>query len=133
MNGDQTIKDDLPNEDGIPNHRPDPNKPAVDNHHMLTGSDKNGRLYSAQSTCNDWTSTDRSARNPMAGLSWPRFNFPFAPGMDIDWGVHWITGHVCPGCLPGVDIHGSGGPKMGDVTVGAGGGYGGFYCFALNP
>jgi hypothetical protein len=38
------------------------------------------------------------------------------------------------GCAPGIDIDGkslAGNP--GDTFIGSGGGYGGFYCFALNP
>ncbi|MGD9201627.1 MAG: carboxypeptidase-like regulatory domain-containing protein [Chitinispirillia bacterium] len=127
LNGDPTIKNDLPNEDGIPNHRPDPNKSEEDNHHMLTGSGKNGRLYSANSTCKDWTSKSRNDGRPMSGFSWPRRMGGSGSSS------HWISGFTCPGCEPGVDIHNFGGPKKGDVTVGGGGGYGGFYCFALNP
>ena len=36
---DPAIVDDLPNEDGVPNHQPDPNQEEVDNHDFLTGSD----------------------------------------------------------------------------------------------
>lgn len=33
----------------------------------------------------------------------------------------------------GANIDSMGGPEPGDYTVGAGGGYGGIYCFALIP
>jgi hypothetical protein len=55
LGGDATIRDDFPNEDGVPNHQPDPTQPEVDNHDMLTGSDEYGQLYSASGTCRDWT------------------------------------------------------------------------------
>src|SRR5690606_20699813 len=62
-NGDPTIQLDLPNEWGIPNHRPDPTKAAEDNHHMITGSGTDGKLLSATSTCKDWTTSDGSSAN----------------------------------------------------------------------
>jgi hypothetical protein len=40
-----TIRDDFPNEDGVPNHAPDPTQGQVDNHDMLTGSSAQGKLY----------------------------------------------------------------------------------------
>ncbi|MFC1609432.1 hypothetical protein ACFL6C_00605 [Myxococcota bacterium] len=128
QNGDPTIRDDLPNEDGIPNHRPDPTQPEVDNHHMLTGSDENGELESSSATCQDWTTADGSSANgrPSCGFAWPR-------GGGGGGGGHWMTSYAAPGCAPGVDIGGGGGPPPGDDTVGGGGGYGGFYCFALVP
>ena len=49
-NADPEIKNDLPNEDGIPNHQPDPAKPAVDNHLTVTGSDYIGMLYIGRTT-----------------------------------------------------------------------------------
>jgi hypothetical protein len=127
-NGDPAIKNDLPNEDGIPNHRPDPTQPQVDNHHMITGSDKDGKLYRGNSTCKDWTVSDGSPENgrPRSGFSWPR-------RMGGRSGSHWLTGYNAPGCKAGVDIHGSGPAPRGSVIIGGGGGYGGFYCFALNP
>jgi hypothetical protein len=53
---DTTIAHDLPNEDGIPNQKPDPDRPSVDNHDVLTGTNSKGELYSATATCLDWTS-----------------------------------------------------------------------------
>ena len=128
QNGDPAIQNDLPNENGIPNHQPDPNQDQVDNHHMLTGSDENGALESNSATCNDWTTSDGSSANgrPTCGFAWPR-------GGGFGGGSNWMTSFNAPGCAAGVDIHGSGGPNQGDVSVGGGGGYGGFYCFALNP
>ncbi|MES1179066.1 MAG: hypothetical protein ABUL62_32425 [Myxococcales bacterium] len=37
------------------------------------------------------------------------------------------------GCKAGSNLVETGGPAANAVTVGSGGGYGGFYCFALSP
>jgi hypothetical protein len=47
-------------------------------------------------------------------------------------GVAWIDAHTVPGCAPGVQLEQVGGGE-GTDTVGGGGGYGGIYCFALEP
>ncbi len=47
-------------------------------------------------------------------------------------GVAWINAHTVPGCAPGVQLEQVGGGQDTD-TVGGGGGYGGIYCFALEP
>jgi hypothetical protein len=109
----------------------------VDNHDVLTGSDRSGRLFDdgeggATATCEDWTSNMRRGRpgGPMAtggqvpvGHSWPRSNAE---------GRHWISEHTVNGCEPGVAIEGGTAAPRDDFRVGAAGGYGGFYCFALN-
>ncbi|MBK9033435.1 MAG: hypothetical protein IPL61_19570 [Myxococcales bacterium] len=46
-------------------------------------------------------------------------------------GMNWITAHRVRGCAPGVNLV-QNGPGTGD-TVGAGGGWGAIYCFALAP
>lgn len=111
--------------------------PDIDNHDVLTGSDRAGRLYDdgeggAIATCEDWTSKSRQGRSggPMAtggqvpvGHSWPRSNSE---------GRHWISEHTVNGCEPGIDVNGGTAAPRGDFRVGAAGGYGGFYCFALN-
>jgi len=140
------IKDDLPNEDGVPNHRPDPNQPIVDNHMMVTGSDTKGVYYVASSgggggggfvqpggqtsenpTCNDWTSTTAKSR-PRAGLAWPQ-SFGGMGGAK-----NWLSVFDVSGCEAGIDLDEK---TMGGLpnvyTIGNGGGYGGFYCFALVP
>jgi hypothetical protein len=131
-NADAAIKNDLPNEDGVPNHRPDPNKAQVDNHMFVTGSDKTGKLYtqvssgSSNATCDDWTSKTSTTSKPRCGLSWPQ---AMGGGMK-----NWISQMNGAGCLPGLDLTDesrSGTPGV--YTIGNGGGYGGFYCFALNP
>lgn len=79
-NADPTIEDDLPNEDGVPNHQPDPTMPEVDNHHILTGSGDDGQLFSSSATCQDWTSAATNVGKPRVGLSWPREGGPGGPG-----------------------------------------------------
>lgn len=110
---------------------------SVDNHDVLTGSDRYGRLFDdgeggVVATCEDWTSSTRRGRPGRAtgtggqvpvGHSWPRSNAE---------GRHWISEHTVNGCEPGVDVNGGTSAPTGDFRVGAAGGYGGFYCFALN-
>lgn len=129
QNGDPTIRNDLPNEDGVPNHRPDPSVPAVDNHHMVTGSTTSGILKGPTDTCKDWTTSNGSAENgtPSCGFAWPRMP------SNLTSGAHWMSTYDAPGCAAGVDINGSGGAPPGSIIIGGGGGYGGFYCYALNP
>ncbi|MBN1654924.1 MAG: hypothetical protein JXA30_14235 [Deltaproteobacteria bacterium] len=118
-NADRLIARDLPNEYGIPNHAPDGTQ--VDNHDTLTGSNAQGRnIGSASGTCNDWTSSESSGK-PQIGHSWPG-----GPS------EHWIAAHTAPGCAPGVNISNRGGGG-GGACVGCSGGYGGIYCFALQP
>ncbi|WP_437527462.1 hypothetical protein WME79_42845 [Sorangium sp. So ce726] len=147
---DEAIIDDFPNEDGVPNHQPDPSQPEVDNHDMLTGTNDKGQLYSATATCKDWTakSGDTSEGRPRVGHSWPR-NFGGGggssgsgggprpgggggPGGDINM-ANWMSSLDEAGCAPGINLLEQGGPLPNTVTVGSGGGYGGFYCFALTP
>lgn len=115
---DTAIKNDLPNEDGVPNHSPDGTK--VDNHDTLTGSNNEGRLYKATSTCGDWTSTTYSQGKPRVGHSWPG-----GPSRN------WVSAMDAEGCAAGVNLSDSMGG--GGSCVGCGGGYGGFYCFATTP
>lgn len=99
----------------------DPIRPelSVDNHDMLTGSNAMGR-YDGGSTCNDWTSTSESLPAPMIGHAWPRNNSS---------GRNWVSDHRAGGCGKGIDTELK--ATNGTKTVGAGGGYGGFYCFAV--
>ncbi|MEY2932111.1 MAG: hypothetical protein RL033_2860, partial [Pseudomonadota bacterium] len=118
--------------------------PGQDNHDNLTGSDSCGRLYDdgaagAVATCNDWTSKTVHGREGNSagvggqvpvGHSWPRA-FGAGFGGDAALGARWISDHAISGCEPGYDVNGGTGAPPGDFRVGAGGGYGGFYCFAL--
>jgi hypothetical protein len=121
---DPQIVDDLPNEDGLPNHLDagpecQADNSCRDNHDILTGSDDKGRLVPG--TCEDWTSLTAPGQ-PMVGHSWPAQS-----------GRGWLRAHLAGGCGRGVKVKQLGAPMPGDRTVGAGGGYGGFYCFASTP
>lgn len=121
---DPAIVDDLPNESGVPNHLdagPEctANNSCRDNHDVLTGSDENGRHRPG--TCDDWTSVT-ALGEPMVGHSWPAQS-----------GKGWLRAHTAGGCGRSVKVQQAGAPMPGDLTVGAGGGYGGFYCFASTP
>ena len=119
------IKEDLPNEEGVPNHRPDPTKPADDNHHTLTGSNAQGKLYGASATCLDWTNNEKNnakTGRPRIGFSW-----------SIQDRTNWISGQDEGGCGAGVAVGENGGSNPNNPIVGSGGGYGGIYCFALIP
>ncbi len=119
---DLAIKNDLPNEDGVPNHSP--NGVEVDDHDTMTGSSTAGTLSGG--TCSDWTSTSSSSKGPLCGHSWPR-----AHGGNDD-AINWLSAHAVPGCAAGATLTDIGGGR-GSTTVGGAGGYGGFYCFALIP
>jgi hypothetical protein len=112
----------------------------VDNHDTLTGSNSEGRLYTSNTdndgraaTCEDWTSNTLQGQQtggggpggggPVpVGHSWPRNN---------NNGRQWIQEHTVRGCEAGASTTPGGGAPQGDFTVGAGGGFGGIYCFAL--
>jgi hypothetical protein len=123
---DLQIKNDLPNEFGIPNHSDGApgcsGSQCPNNHAVLTGTDAEGMLFTAvtpatESTCNDWTSQEPSG-SPWCGHSWPR----------VGSGTNWMSSSAIDGCAPCVGQ--SGGAEA--RCVGATGGYGGFYCFAIN-
>jgi hypothetical protein len=109
---DLAIRNDLPNEHGIPNHADGSN-----NHAVLTGTGADGMLFTTatpvtDSTCNDWTSKEPSG-SPWCGHSWPRAGS----------GVNWMSSSAVTGCAPCVGT--------GTDCVGSTGGYGAFYCFAM--
>jgi hypothetical protein len=150
---DAAIINDLPNENGIPNHTDGSpgctGNNCPDNHDVLTGTGPDGKLHSTtmSSTCNDWTSsvgmaatgtgggsgTGSGGRSggggfvmgtgPWCGHSWPRQGS----------GTNWMSALAEGGCAPGINLTESGGPQQGVYTVGTGGGYGAIYCFALTP
>lgn len=125
---DPTIIYDLPNEEGVPNRAPDGT--LVDNHDILTGSGIEGTLYGPDAACSDWTSSAKdTTKRPRVGHSWPRGNVP--PG-NVAGTAHWISALDESGCGAGVNLNDIGAPSN-DGIVGSGGGYGGFYCFALTP
>lgn len=150
---DAAIKNDFPNENGVTNQNPDKTG-NVDNHDMLTGSNTQGKLYGSTATCSDWTSTATTGSKPRVGHSWPTSanqcsttstaggtgtggssggGFPGGGGMGgMGSMCNWMSALDESGCAPGVNLIQNGGPGN-DGTVGSGGGYGGFYCFALTP
>lgn len=118
---DPAIINDLPNEDGVPNHNPGTG--VIDNHNVLTGSTTTGTVDNAglTATCQDWTSAVSSGGRPRCGVSWPRASL-----------VNWISVLNEGGCAPGA-TPGGGAQSGPQGTVGALGGYGGFYCLATTP
>ncbi len=136
---DPVIEIDLPNEDGVPNHQPDPTMEEVDNHDTLTGTNEDGKLYSATATCNDWTGNTGSEGRPRVGHSWTRMMGGPGPGPGPGPGMgdgspdNWMSALDESGCAPGVSLIEMGPPDPNSDTVGSGGGYGGIYCFSLIP
>ncbi|HVY32120.1 MAG TPA: hypothetical protein VHB79_36540 [Polyangiaceae bacterium] len=141
---DSAIVNDLPNEDGVPNHAPDASG-EVDNHDFLTGTNDQGALFSSDAgfTCNDWTSAVGGDGTPRCGHSWPRQGGPgggggpggSGPGGGMNGsGNNWMSALNEAGCAPGAFVIEMGPPGAnGTQSVGDGGGYGGIYCFALTP
>jgi len=120
---DPLIAADLPNEHGEPNHQ------GVDNHDTVTASNEDGE-YDDGETCDDWTNAPPfepggggpgpiEQNGPNVGHTWPAQS-----------GQSWISAHRTGGCAAGVNlIQGAGSSN----AIGALGGYGGIYCFALLP
>ncbi|HMA91623.1 MAG TPA: hypothetical protein VKP30_03010 [Polyangiaceae bacterium] len=142
---DSAIVNDFPNENGVTNHNPD-GTGDVDNHDFLTGSGVEGKIYKSTATCSDWTNAEPdTSKKPRVGHSWPRKGMSF-PGMgegdtggsttNVEGMEHWISALDESGCGPGQYQPTAGqfdGPPGNDGVVGSGGGYGGWYCFALTP
>jgi len=132
-NGDKALANDLSNEWGIPNSNPDGTM-DLDNHDTMTGSGPDGRLLLMGggggpggggnfSTCMDWTSAEPGQSPPAIGHSWP-----------ANSGTNWLfVGAHATGCEPYVELAQNGPCPPGAFGVGCGGGYGGFYCLALEP
>ena len=115
--GDPQAVSDLANERG------QAQKPFGDNHDTVTGSNRMGMLMSMDpaTTCQDWTSSSATGgRAIMAGHSWSRVGRQ-----------QWIQEHTVPGCAPGVNLRDN--YVAPGNCIGCSGGYGGFYCFALQP
>ena len=131
---DPVISNDLPNEYGVPNHDPD-GTGDVDNHDTLTGTNSLGELYSDDPgcTCQDWTSSVGSDGLPRVGHTWgTAMGGGGGPMGGGDGSMsNWMSALDEAGCAPGVNLIQNGGPNPNNPTVGSGGGYGGWYCFAL--
>lgn len=124
---DPAIMNDLPNEDGVPNHDPD-GTGFVDNHTTLTGTREGGMLYDDDwsFTCRDWTSKVGTDGAPSIGFSWNGGAATFEGN-----GWYYYTGTEA-GCAAYINLD----PMEMDMStrgVGSYGGYGGFYCLALEP
>ncbi len=119
------IINDLPNERGeSQRNQPGANgQGTADNHDILTGSTAAGRFSgNATNTCNDWTSNGDIGARPQLGHSWPAMS-----------GQGWIRAHQAAGCQAVVNLVQNGPGSRDCEGVGCGGGYGGIYCFALEP
>jgi hypothetical protein len=127
-----SILNDLPNEDGIPNHNPD-GSGELDNHNTLTGSNEQGQLYapSAGSTCNDWTSAAGATGTPRVGHSWIRN--VLGTGESLLSSRNWMSALNEAGCAPGATQSELGMLNPAADSVGGSSGYGGIYCFASEP
>ena len=134
---DTQIVNDLPNEDGVPNHAPDTGGGEVDNHDVMTGTNEKGKLFNTDAgfTCDDWTSSVGDAGTPHCGHSWPRAGRGGGGGMTMmGSGNNWMSALNEAGCAPGAFVVENGPPGAnGTLSVGDGGGYGGIYCLALTP
>jgi hypothetical protein len=126
---DPAIINDFPNEDGVSNQFPaGPGTTMNDNHATLTGSGPTGTLFGANltaqltATCQNWTSAVATAGKPHVGYTFPRGSTN-----------NWISIFDEPGCKAGATIVQMGGADPNNPTVGSSGGYGGIYCFALQP
>lgn len=123
---DEAIVDDLPNEDGVPNHAPDFTAGDVDNHDALTGTNEHGKLFrdEAGSTCNDWTSAIGATGQPHCGHSWPRRGGPNGGPVGGPGGVMFHSGGEGGGFGSDGGPGGAGptgGPKGGGGFMGDGG------------
>jgi hypothetical protein len=117
--GDPATVNDLPDETG---ERTSPLGTTAD---VLTGSNKLGLLHQdaggmPKNTCNDWTDATLQDVFVMSGHAW------------LSGGVeNWIAAHAQRSCVPGVNLASTG--VTDGSSIGAGGGWGGIYCFALSP
>jgi hypothetical protein len=117
--GDPAAVNDLPDETGEGTMR------IGTSYEVVTGSTTQGTLYNltdARSTCMDWTDASLESVAVIVGHTWP-----FGGGGSS----HWISAHPERTCIAGVNLISNG--VSDGSSIGAGGGWGGFYCFALTP
>jgi len=101
-----------------------------DDHDTLTSTNADG-TYSGFS-CEDWTSTTALPPAEEGGPGGPgglSSAFPMGHCWPAQSGQSWLASHGGHGCQPGTNFI-QDGPGSGE-SVGAGGGYGAFYCFAM--
>jgi len=137
--GDPQTINDLPDEYGVPISA------VGDAHDIVTASNAEGRLDSTnpESTCNDWTSADGAIGGNLivCGHSFPRARRgpggnggpPGGGGRGGQGGGHWMSDHKLRGCAAGVELRDQPGGGRDANFIGAAGGYGALYCFALTP
>ena len=106
---------DLPDETGQPTSRLGTSADVV------TGSNQLGLLHQdamgrPENTCMDWTSSTAQNVFVWAGHAW------LSGGL-----ANWIAAHAERSCRPGVNLASSG--VSDGSSIGAGGGWGGIYCF----
>lgn len=117
--GDPETVNDLPDETG------EPTSPLGTTADAITGSNQLGLLHQnaegmPRNTCNDWTDATLRDVFIMSGHAW------LSGGIE-----NWIAAHNERTCVPGVNLASTG--VSDGSSIGAGGGWGGFYCFALSP
>jgi hypothetical protein len=109
------IKDNLPNEFGIPNGMDgcSTSTTCVDNHQVITGTNEMGMLYTGNgtspvfaakdATCGDWTNKSADAMYwPWCGHSWSR------QGAGTSFN-NWMSSYNDAGCLPCAKVVEAGG------------------------
>jgi hypothetical protein len=117
--GDPETVNDLPDETGEGTSQLGSTADAI------TGSNQLGLLHAdaamdAANTCNDWTDATLERVFVQAGHTW------LSGGL-----ANWISAHAERSCVPGVNLNSTG--VSDGSSIGSGGGWGGFYCFALTP
>jgi len=103
-----------------------------DDHDTMTATLVDGTY--AGFDCEGWTSVTAGPEGGGMGGTFGGFDLTAGIMMGHSWpagsGTHWIEAHGGHACAAGTNFVQDG---AGDSsTVGGGGGYGGFYCFALN-
>ena len=132
------IKDNLPNEYGIPNGMDgcSTSTTCVDNHQVITGTNEMGQLYTGSGTspmfamkdgtCGDWTNKTNSVMYwPWCGHSWSR------QGAGTSFN-NWMSSYNDAGCVPCARTTEAGGVIADTHCIGSAGGYGGYYCLVTN-
>jgi hypothetical protein len=116
--GDPAAVNDLPDETGQGTMR------LGSTFEVITGSTSQGTLYNRtdpKNTCMDWTDATLEGVAVIVGHAWP------FGGLSN----HWIQSHPERTCIAGVNLSSNG--VADGSSIGSGGGWGGFYCFALTP
>ena len=100
-----------------------------DDHDTMTASNADGTY--AGFSCNDWTSTTAQSTGGGGGGMMGGGGITMGHSWPANSGRSFVSSHGGHQCAPGTNFVQDG---PGDSsTVGGGGGYGGFYCFALSP